>query len=263
MEIYEFTLGTIPLVMSIPHVGEYIPPDTEAQMTSAAAEIGDTDWYLDRLYKDSATLGLHVLKATHSRYVIDLNRAPDNVSLYPGQNVTELVPTSTFAEAPLYPAGQNPDDAEIARRLEIFWHPYHTRLRETLTALKDKFGYAILFDCHSIKSVVPRFFDGRLPDFNLGTAAGKSCATDLRDKLSEALSGDGRYTLAVDGRFKGGYITRQYGDPNNNIHAFQLELSTATYMDEEPAFAWREDLANQVKPSLIRMLEVAADWRPA
>lgn len=263
MDIYEFTRGTIPLVMSIPHVGEYIPPETEAQMTSAAAERSDTDWYLDRLYKVSSNHGIHVLKATHSRYVIDLNRAPDDVSLYPGQNVTELVPTSTFSEAPLYPAGQEPDDAEIAQRLKVYWQPYHARLRETLAALKSDCGYAVLFDCHSIKSHVPRFFDGRLPDFNLGTAAGESCAPELRAKLSEALSRDDRYTLAVDGRFKGGYITRQYGNPADDIHAFQLELSTATYMDEEPAIAWREDFANQVRPSLMSMLKVAADWRPA
>ena len=263
MEIYEFTRGTIPLVMSIPHVGEYIPPRTEARMTSAAAERSDTDWHLDRLYKDAATLGLHVLKATHSRYVIDLNRSPDNVSLYPGQNVTELVPTSTFAETPLYPAGQEPDDAEITQRLEIYWQPYHSQLQKTLAALKNEHGYAILFDCHSIKSTVPRFFDGQLPDFNLGTAAGESCAPELRAKLSEALSRDDRYTLAVDGRFKGGYITRQYGNPDDDIHAFQLELSTATYMDEEPTVAWREDFANEVRPSLIGMLEVAADWQPA
>ena len=262
MDIYEFTRGTIPLVMSIPHVGEYIPPETEAQMTHAAAERSDTDWYLDRLYRDTATLGLFVLKANYSRYVIDLNRAPDNASLYPGQNVTELVPTSTFAEAPLYPAGQEPDDAEIARRLEIYWQPYHARLRKILTALKNEHGYAVLFDCHSIKSLVPRFFDGQLPDFNLGTAGGVSCAPELRAELSNVLSCDDRYTLAVDGRFKGGYITRHYGDPGDNIHAFQLELSTATYMEEEPPVAWREDLADQVRPNLIAMLEVAANWRP-
>ncbi len=262
MDIFKFTEGTGPVLMSIPHVGEHISPDVAAKLADAAEGVTDTDWYLDRLYNFSGELGLHVLQATHSRYVIDLNRSPDNVSLYPGQNVTELVPTSTFSEEPLYPAGGEPDDAEIARRLETYWYPYHTKLAETLAALKEEYGYAVLFDCHSIKSVVPRFFEGKLTDFNLGTASGASCAPDLRQQLSGALAQDDWYTLAVDGRFTGGYITRHFGSPNDNVHAFQLELSTATYMDEEPSWAWREDLANQVRPSLRRMMQVAVGWQP-
>jgi len=262
MDIFKYTEGTVPVLMSIPHVGEYIPPEITEQLTSAADGVTDTDWYLDRLYDFSEDLGLHVLQATHSRYVIDLNRSPDNISLYPGQNVTELVPTSTFAEQPLYPDGEDPDEAEIARRLKTFWHPYHNRLQELLVTLRQQYGYVVLFDCHSIKSVVPRFFEGRLTDFNLGTSSGASCAPDLRSKLSEALAKDSQYTLAIDGRFTGGYITRRYGSPADNIHAFQLELSTATYMDEEPAFGWREDLADQVRPSLRAMMEVAVGWRP-
>ena len=262
MDIYKYTPGRIPVLMSIPHLGEYIPPEVEALMTQIALQVSDTDWYLDRLYKFSDHIGVHVLKATHSRYLIDLNRPPDNFSLYPGQNVTELVPTSTFAEEPLYPDGQEPDKAEINRRLINYWQPYHTRLQEILAILKDEFGYAVLFDCHSIKSVVPRFFDGQLPDFNLGTANGTSCSQGLRDKLTDVLSGDGRYTLAVDGRFKGGFITRHYGNPGENVHAFQLELSTATYMDENPVFTWREDLAERVRPTLEHMLKATANWTP-
>ena len=155
-----------------------------------------------------------------------------------------------------------PDDAEISRRRETYWQPYHEKISKALLEIKEEYGYVVLFDCHSIKSVVPRFFQGTLPDFNLGTSSGESCAASLRDTLATTLSEDTEHSLAVDGRFKGGYITRHYGDPENNIHAFQLELSLATYMNEEPAMFWKEDLAEKVRPTLRRMLESASSWRP-
>ena len=257
MEIFNYTRGACPLLMSIPHVGEAMPENIRTQLTEAGARISDTDWQLDRLYNFADDFGLHVLKANYSRYVIDLNRSPHNESLYPGQNVTELVPTSTFAQEPLYPDREIPDDEEINRRREKYWQPYHDKLTALLSEIKIEHGYVILFDCHSIKSVVPRFFEGKLPDFNLGTSGGASCAVRLRRALIGALSKNSPYSLAVDGRFKGGYITRQYGSPADNIHSFQLELSLATYMDEEPKFVWREDLAAQVRPSLMAMLEAA------
>ena len=262
MDIYTFTPGASPLLMSIPHVGECIPKDIAAQLTDAGECITDTDWYLDLLYNFTDELCLNVLKANYSRYVVDLNRSPDNEPLYPGQNVTELVPTSTFAEEPLYAADFVPDDRETSRRRETYWQPYHKKITAALSEIKGVHGYVILFDCHSIKSIVPRFFHGTLPDFNLGTSSGQSCAAGLRDALAVTLSRDSNYTLAVDGRFKGGYITRHYGDPPANIHAFQLELSLATYMEEEPVLTWRENLAEKIRPSLKEMLESALSWRP-
>lgn len=262
MDVFNFTPGSAPLLMSIPHVGETIPDDIAKQLSPIAEKIGDTDWYLDRLYKFAEELGLSILKSNYSRFVIDLNRAPDSRPLYPGANNTELVPTSTFLEEPLYNDGNEPDSNEIAQRLETYWVPYHQRLQDALSEIRDNFGYAVLFDCHSIKSVLPRFFEGKLPDFNLGTAEGNSCDSELKDRLAGALTQDDHYSLAVDGRFKGGYITRQYGAPKEGIHSFQLELSIATYMDEEPNFLWREDLADQVRPSLRRMLEAAGKWAP-
>ena len=262
MEVFDFTPGTAPLLMSIPHVGETIPDDIGNQLATIADKIEDTDWYLDRLYNFAEELGLSILKSNYSRYVIDLNRAPDSRPLYPGANNTELVPTSTFLEEPLYDDGNEPDTNEIARRLETYWVPYHQRIQEALSEIRDRFGYAVLFDCHSIKSVLPRFFEGKLPDFNLGTAEGTSCDLELKELLVGALKKDTHYSLAVNGRFKGGYITRQYGAPKEGIHSFQLELSIATYMDEEPNFHWREDLADQVRPSLRRMLEAAGNWVP-
>jgi N-formylglutamate amidohydrolase len=246
--------------MSIPHVGETVPRDVRARMTEAGNAIADTDWHLDRLYDFADTLGISVIQAIYSRYVIDLNRAPDGVPLYPGASNTELVPLTSFADAPLYRAGAAPDEAEVALRRETYWRPYHDRLEALLKDMVARFGVVVLFDCHSIRSRVPRFFDGRLPDFNLGTAAGASCDAGLRARLEAALAADTRYTLAVDGRFKGGYITRRYGRPSDDVHAFQLELSLATYMDEDPAYRWRDDLAQQVRPSLRRMVETAIAW---
>ena len=248
--------------MSIPHVGEYIPDDIIEKLMPIAGFVPDTDWYLDRLYNFADDLGVSVLKANYSRYVIDLNRAPDSRALYPGANNTELVPTSTFLELPLYETSKKPDADEIISRKEIYWAPYHQHIMDTITELRDRHGYCVLFDCHSIKSVVPRFFDGILSDFNIGTAEGTSCDIELENLLSDTLSKYSNFSLAINGRFKGGYITRQYGKPEQGIHAFQLELSTATYMDEEPDFKWREDLAELVRPSLKDMMQVAVKWRP-
>ena len=262
MDILKFKLGTSPLLMSIPHVGQYIPDDIVGNLMPVGTNVGDTDWYLDRLYDFADELGASVLKANYSRYVIDLNRAPDGKPLYPGSNNTELVPTSTFNEEPLYKSGKNPRSDEILRRREAYWVPYHKCILDTINELRDRFGYCILFDCHSIKSILPRFFEGKLSDFNLGTAKGESCDKELQNLLAGALSKYSNYSLAVNGRFKGGYITRHYGNPREGVHAFQLELSTSTYMDEEPVFKWREDLADLVRPSLKHLMQVAINWTP-
>ena len=260
-DIYDLRPGTGPLLMSIPHLGTRLPDDIDARMTAAGHLVADTDWHLDRLYDFAAELGATVIGARTSRYVIDLNRAPDNRPLYPGARNTELVPTTTFDEEPIYLEGEIPGEAEIADRRDTYWRPYHEQIESELAVLRARHGTVVLFDCHSIRSQVPRFFDGTLPDFNLGTAEGDSCAPDLRDRLADVLRTTGSdYRLAVDGRFKGGYITRQYGRPAAGIHAFQMELSQITYMDETPPFAYREDRAAAVKPALREMLATAVDW---
>ncbi len=259
-EIYSERQGRVPLLVSIPHSGGDIPDAIAAYLTPAALRLPDTDWHLDRLYDFVDELELHVIQARFSRYVIDLNRAPDDALLYAGASNTELVPTTTFAEDSIYLDGYLPGGREIVDRREVYWKPYHDRLASILKALRDRHGRAILFDCHSIRSEVPRFFAGTLPDFNLGTADGASCAPELRDRLAKALAKDRDFTLAVDGRFKGGYITRHYGNPASGIHAFQMELSQATYMDEDPPYSFREKQAGRVRPTLRRMLEAALDW---
>lgn len=262
MEPYRFTAGTLPLLVSMPHTGTYVPPAIKARMTEAAQGLPDTDWHMDRLYDFLGAIGASTIAATHSRYVIDLNRAPDGAALYPGANNTELCPTTTFAEEAIYRSGEEPDAAEIAQRRNDVWQPYHDRLAEELSAIKARHGIALLWDAHSIRSEVPRFFDGRLPDLNLGSADDASAEKSLMNILTsvareaEVLG----YSYAINGRFKGGYITRHYGDPANAIHAVQLELSQITYMDEDPPFAFREDLADKVRPVLAGLIQTMLAW---
>jgi N-formylglutamate deformylase len=247
----------------MPHCGTYLPPTLRPRLTDAAQALPDTDWHVDRLYDFAAGLGAGILRATHSRYVIDLNRPPDDRPLYPGASNTELVPTTLFDEGPVYRPGAAPDAGEAAERLAGYWRPYHERLAAELAALHDRFGVALLFDAHSIRSVVPRFFAGRLPDLNLGTGDGRSAAADLTDSLVEAASKTETYSTVLNGRFKGGYITRTYGRPAAGIHAVQLELSQATYMDEDPPYAFRDDRAAALRPVLRRLLEALLKWSDA
>jgi len=258
--------GTTPLLVSMPHVGLYIPPDIETGMTAASDPRADTDWHIDRLYDFAAGLGASTIAATHSRYVIDLNRRPDGAVLYAGADNTELCPTSTFDRLPLYPDGGMPDDSEVARRIAAYWRPYHDHVTAELHRLKTRFGHALLFDAHSIRSQVPRFFDGRLPDLNLGTRDGTTAEPTLVEALETTLvrtAGPCGYTWIRDGRFKGGYITAQYGRPEESVQAVQMELSQITYMDEGPPFAFREDLATGIRPVLKALLETMLAWEPA
>jgi len=183
MDTYRFTAGATPVLMSIPHLGFALPEALKPRMTDAAHASADTDWHLDKLYDFAPAIGCGVIAANFSRYAIDLNRAPDGTQLYPGASNTELVPLTSFDREPLYKNGYAPDDGEIAERRKLYWLPYHDRLRAELHALRDNFGVAVLFDCHSIRSHVPRFFEGKIWDFNLGTADGKSADAELRQRL--------------------------------------------------------------------------------
>jgi N-formylglutamate deformylase len=231
MNTFELHRGTLPVLISMPHNGTRIPPDIAGSMTESALKVVDTDWYLDRLYHFAQAMGCSVICPFHSRYVIDLNRPEDNQSLYPGADTTELCPTSQFDRQPIYQAGKSPDSAEIQRRIEKYWRPYHQQLSATIQQLKAQFGYVLLFEAHSIKSMVPRFFDGQLPDFNFGNFDQKSSSAEL-SACVESWRPSG-YSKVFNGRFKGGYITRHYGQPRNAVDTLQLELSQATYLNEE------------------------------
>ncbi|WP_028998544.1 N-formylglutamate deformylase [Azohydromonas australica] len=254
--VYALTRGTQPLLLSIPHLGTELPADIAAQMNDVASVLRDTDWHLDRLYEFAASMGASVLQAKLSRYVIDLNRPPNGESLYPGKTTTGLCPTETFPGESLYAPGQEPDAAEQARRLEGYWRPYHDALTSELARIRAEHGCALLWDAHSIASVLPRLFEGKLPDLNFGTADGKSCDGDLLKQVI-TVAGKSPFTIVVNGRFKGGYITRHYGRPEDAIHAIQLEMCQSLYMNEAPPFEFEPDKAAAVQPVLRGMLESA------
>ncbi len=251
MTPFHFHKGSRPLLVSMPHVGLDIPDDIKKTMTDAALSLVDTDWYIDRLYDFLRDMDVSIIAAKYSRYVIDLNRGTDGVSLYPGKKVTELCPTTTFDGDPIYQDGHQPD---AHTRTEKYWKPYHDKIASELTRLKEIHGKAALWDAHSIKSHVPELFDGRLPDLNLGTGNGTSADHDLVERLDEIIRSS-NYTAALNGRFKGGYITRHYGNPKNLINAIQLEISQITYMDEDPPVKFRDDKAERLRPVLKSLLE--------
>ena len=263
MDLFQFSKGTTPLLIDVPHAGTHIPDDLAARMTPEALRTPDTDWHQDKLYDFAHDMGASMLVATHSRFVIDLNRAPDDVSLYPGQDTEGLVPLKTGANEPIYQLGMEHDQAERDHRRDTYHLPYHAKLAEALAEIKAEHGYALLWDAHSIKSQLPRYFDGKLWDLNLGTNNGRSCAASIQDALEGVAEKADGYTQKMNGRYIGGYITRQYGQPANDVHAVQLELSWATYMDETHPYAYRDDLAQGIQPVLKQLLETMLEFRPA
>jgi N-formylglutamate deformylase len=255
-ETYTLHRGRVPLLVSLPHDGGAIPPGLVARMAECARGAPDTDWHVSRLYAFARDeLGASMLVPRFSRYVVDLNRPPDDASLYPGQNTTGLCPVQCFSGEAIYLDGQAPDAAEIAARRERYWRPYHEALAAELARLRDAHGRVVLWEAHSIRgSDLPFLFDGRLPDLNLGTAAGASCSPALQAGLEARLAAQGRYDWVVNGRFKGGYITRHYGRPAEGIDAVQLEVSQRIYMDES-TFAYdasRAEQAREVIGALLR-----------
>jgi N-formylglutamate deformylase len=255
-DVFDFQRGSIPLLISIPHLGTHIPADVRTQLTDAAEDVADTDWHLDRLYDFAARAGASVLGARYSRYVVDLNRPASGESLYPGQTTTGLYPTETFRGEPLYRNGSGPDEAEARHRLDTFWTPYHAKLREEIARLKAEFGAVLLWEAHSIASVLPRLFEGKLPDLNIGTNSGASCDPAVLDAITATLD-DQPFRWIANGRFKGGYITREYGQPEQGVHAVQLEMCQSTYMDETAPFGYRPDLAQKVQPVVEKMVMAA------
>jgi N-formylglutamate deformylase len=257
MHDVELVRGRVPLLISLPHDGTDTPAEIAARMTPAALAVPDTDWHVYRLYAGLAeALGASLIRPRWSRYVVDLNRPPDDASLYPGQRVTGLVPRVTFADEPIYRDGAEPDDAEVAARVERYWRPYHSALAGELERLRATHGHVVLWEGHSIRSRVPMLFDGRLPDLNLGTVDGHSCTPAMRARLAAVLATDSRHTHAVDGRFKGGYITRHYANPARGIEAVQLEIAQVTYLDEA-SFVFDEVRAVPLVETIGRLLEAS------
>ena len=257
--LYSCTRGNTALILSIPHSGKRVPGSIAARMTPEARELPDTDWRVDELYDFAAGLGATVVRANYSRYVVDLNRPPDNASLYPGQPVTGLCPATLFDGRAVYAPGREPGKAEVEHRRRRFWQPYHDRLSAELDRARGQHGKAVLYDCHSIAPVVPRLFAGRLPALNLGTNHGASCAPALQELVAAELAASG-YGYAVNGRFIGGFITRRYGQPEKGRHALQMEVARDAYMDGAAPEGYSPRRAGALKSCLRRILLALLEW---
>ena len=261
-DVFSLHRGSSPLLVSVPHAGTALPPALRERLVPRAAAVEDTDWHLDRLYGFVRGLGASLIVPRYSRYVIDLNRPREDTPMYAGVNNTGLCPTRFFSGDALYRDGAEPEAGEIAERVERYWTPYHDALSEELARLKASRGHAVLFDAHSIKSELPWLFDGRLPHLNLGTAGGTSCAPSLTAALANVLGTQQRYSHVIDGRFKGGYITRRHGRPADGVHAVQLEMSWRCYLDEADPARWQADKAAAITPLLHALVQAMIDWQP-
>ncbi len=256
MDTFTLRRGRVPLLISLPHDSSFIPPAIAARMRPSAHRSPDTDWHVGRLYEPLAqVLEASVLRPLASRYVVDLNRPADGHALYPGQRETGLVPLIGFDGEPLYTAAEPVDAAEVQQRIDDYWRPYHQALADELARLHAAHGRVVLWEGHSIRSEVPMLFEGRLPDFNLGTAAGASCSPALQAQLEACLAAQTCFSVAVNGRFKGGYITRHYGAPASGVQAVQLELAQRHYMDEQ-TFAYDEAKAPAVQQLIEKLLRI-------
>lgn len=261
--VYAFHAGTLPLLVSIPHAGVEVPGSIRARFTAAGRDLPDTDWYVDRLYGFARELGASIIKANYSRYVVDLNRAPDSQSLYAGTITSPVCPAMTFAGDPIYAGDEAPGAAEIQQRIAKYWQPYHLRIAEELARMKARHRRALLWDAHSIASQVPALFAGVLPAFNFGTRDNASCPESVAAELVELVRSEGAFTAVLNGRFKGGYITLHHGRPAEGVCAVQLELSQRAYMNESPRGAWEPDRAQAAAACIGRLLRcfVAATTR--
>ncbi len=258
MSVFSLVSGLSPLLISIPHAGTDVPAAIKARMTNEALRLPDTDWHIPLLYDFARRMDATIIAAHYSRYVIDLNRPPDDAPLYPGQTKVPLCPPETFEGGKIYKKGQEPDAGEIAQRLADYWIPYHDELRAQIGRIKKQHGYVVLYDAHSIKGEIARLFPGRLPDLNLGTAKGTSCAPWL-EQAAMAAAQEGPFSAVLNGRFIGGYITRQYGDPAHDVHAIQMELARENYMSEDD-FAFDEAKAFLLRPVLRGVIQAALEW---
>jgi len=256
----EVTRGESPLILAMPHTGLYLPEDITAHLNDRGRALEDTDWHIDRLYSDMAPQAT-IVRALFHRYVIDANRDPAGISLYPGQNTTQLCPVTDFNGQPIYLEGHEPDQQEIERRRKAFHAPYHAALQGEIDRILDQFGIVVVYDCHSIRSNIPFLFDGQLPDFNIGTNSGATCAPEIEQLVAEICANAEGFTSIVNGRFKGGWTTRNYGRPDTGIHAIQMELAQSTYLTSENApFNYAGQNAQKLRIHLKKILLSLTSW---
>lgn len=253
------TKGAGPVILAIPHAGTVVGPEPLSRLNDEGRKLRDTDWHVQRLYTGLLP-GVTTVKATFHRYVIDANRDPSGQSLYPGQNTTGLCPVTDFDGAPIYRDGAEPDAAEIAARLESYHAVYHRRLAKEIERVRKRHGVAILYDCHSIRSTIPFLFEGVLPDFNIGTNGGTTCAPAIEEAVASICGRAESYTSVVNGRFKGGWTTRHYGRPADGVHAIQMELAQSVYLaSEELPFEYDREKARKLRVHLKEILRTLND----
>lgn len=256
------TRGDAPVVLGMPHTGTWMPDDAMTRLNENGKALADTDWHIDRLYADLLP-GATIVRATFHRYLIDANRDPSGRSLYPGQNTTGLCPLTDFDGQSIYRDGEEPDDAEIELRRVGFHAPYHEALAAELDRVRARHGAAILYDCHSIRSVIPFLFEDTLPDLNIGTNGGETCAPEIERSVRAACESAKGYSSVLNGRFKGGWTTRHYGRPADGLHAIQMETAQSAYMDEAAPWTYRPEKADRLRETLKTILESLAEMAPA
>lgn len=250
----EVVEGNSPIILAIPHTGTWLPDQVSRRLNDLGRELADTDWHIHKLYAGLLS-DASIVRATFHRYLIDPNRAPSDASLYPGQNTTSLCPIIDFNGNDIWIEGAKPDSGEVAQRLVLYHDPYHQALSEQIERIKSDHGCAVLYDCHSIRSKIPFLFEGRLPDFNLGTNDGLSCSPALEAAAVEICGLAEGFSSTINARFKGGWTTRNYGKPADGVHAFQMELAQSTYMLEHAPWTCRADRANEIRVHLKVLLE--------
>ncbi|WP_420004723.1 N-formylglutamate deformylase [Arenibacterium sp. LLYu02] len=256
----EVTQGSSPLILGLPHTGTEVPAEVAKDLNEVGLGLADTDWHIHNLYAGLVE-GVTTVRTPIHRYVIDVNRDPEGVSLYPGQNTTTLVPLTDFDGNPIW--STEPDATEIARRRDTYHAPYHAALEAEMARVAAIHGFAILYDCHSIRGDIPFLFEGRLPDFNVGTNLGTTCAPSIEALVVARCQEAEGYTSVLNGRFKGGWTTRHYGRPAEGWHAIQMELAQATYCDECPPWTYDSARAEQMRAHLTQILTDLTQWRPA
>jgi len=254
----EVIRGDGPIVLGMPHIGTYVPDAVKARLNANGRALADTDWHIDRLYEDLLP-GATVVKATFHRYVVDANRDPAGVSLYPGQNTTTLCPLTDFDGTPIWEPGQEPTEADILERRDTYHAPYHAALAAEVARVKARHGVAVLYDCHSIRSVIPFLFEGTLPAINIGTDGGVTCAKEI-EQATEKVALSSPFSTVLNGRFRGGWTTRAYGQPKTGVHAIQMELAQSAYLNQECSpWTYDTEKAERLRPWLKDILTAIAD----
>jgi N-formylglutamate deformylase len=256
MNMVETTRGSSPIILGFPHTGTFVPADIQERLNDNGRLLADTDWHIDRLYSDLLP-NVTTVRAVFHRYVIDANRDPQGVSLYPGQNTTALIPETDFDGKPIWRSGERPTEADTRARLATYHAPYHQALVQEIERVHAEHGLCILYDCHSIRSHIPFLFQGKLPDFNIGTNEGKSCSAEIASAVGRIVFAARGYDAVINGRFKGGWTTRHYGNPDKGVHAIQMELTQSSHLaTEAPPFDYDEGKAERLRRHLRDILEI-------